>query len=303
MAAGPTTAARGPSGAERPGLGAVRPLPITMGSRTLDFSRTHVMGILNVTPDSFFDGGRYDDGTRAEARALLLEEAGADVIDVGGESTRPGSKPVDESEEMARVLPVIGAIRKRSDVPISIDTTKSAVARAALDAGADAVNDISGLRFDPGIADLAAERSAPLVLMHSRAVPEIMQQDVRYGDLLDEILRELEASVDLAVSRGVARETIIIDPGIGFGKTARHNLEILASPGFMAPLGLPVLVGPSNKSFIGAVTDAPVEERTGGTAAAVSAAVLAGVHMIRVHDVATMRQVAAIAEAIRKTGV
>ncbi|MBW2260757.1 MAG: dihydropteroate synthase [Deltaproteobacteria bacterium] len=278
------------------------PASITLGSRTLDFSRTHVMGILNVTPDSFFDGGRYTGGSSAEAQALLLEEAGADVIDVGGESTRPGSKPVDESEERARVLPVIRAIRKRSSVPISIDTTKSAVARAALDAGANAVNDISGLRFDPAIADLAAERAVPLVLMHSRAIPETMQKNVRYGDLLAEILRELEASIDLAVSRGVARETIIVDPGIGFGKSPEHNLQILASPGFLAPLGLPVLVGPSNKSFIGAVTDSPVEERTGGTAAAVSAAVLAGVHMIRVHDVATMRQVASIAEAIRKTG-
>jgi len=260
------------------------------------------MGILNVTPDSFFDGGRYADGSSAEAQAMRLVEAGADVLDVGGESTRPGSRPVDGAKEMARVLPVIGAVRKRSDIPISIDTTKSAVARAALDAGADAVNDISGLRFDPGIADLAAERSAPLVLMHSRAVPETMQRNVDYADLFAEILRELEASVDLAVSRGVVRETIIVDPGIGFGKTAGHNLSILASPGFLAPLGLPVLVGPSNKSFIGAVTDAPVEERTGGTAAAITAAVLAGVHMIRVHDVATMRQVASIAEAIRKSG-
>ena len=278
------------------------PAPIRMRSTTLDFTRTHVMGILNVTPDSFFDGGRYDGGERADDQARLLEEDGADVIDVGGESTRPGSKPVDASEEADRVLPVIRAIRKRSDVPISIDTSKSEVARAALDEGADAINDISGLRFDPGIADLAAERSVPLILMHSRAVPETMQDDVRYGDLFAEILGELETSVDLAVSRGVSRESIIVDPGIGFGKTPAHNVAILARPGFLEPLGLPVLVGPSNKSFIGAFTDAPVDRRTGGTAAAVAAAVLGGAHMIRVHDVATMKQAASIAEAIRNGG-
>jgi dihydropteroate synthase len=270
-----------------------------MGSVTLDFATTHVMGVINVTPDSFFDGGRYAETADAEARARLLEEDGADVIDVGGESTRPGSKPVEAAEEMERVLPVIRAIRKRSDVPISIDTSKSEVARAALDEGADAINDISALRFDPGIADLAAERSVPLILMHSRAVPETMQDDVRYEDLFGEILSELGTSVDLAVSRGVTRESIIVDPGIGFGKTPAHNLAILARPGFLEPLGLAVLVGPSNKSFISAVTDAPIDRRTGGTAAAVTAAVLGGAHMIRVHDVATMKQASAIAEAIR----
>jgi dihydropteroate synthase len=275
------------------------PAPIRMGSATLDFATTHVMGVLNVTPDSFFDGGRYAGTADAEARARVLEEDGADVIDVGGESTRPGSKPVDAQEEMGRVLPVIRAIRKRSDVPVSIDTSKSEVARAALDEGADAINDISGLRFDPGIADLAAERSVPLILMHSRAVPETMQDDVRYEDLFGEILSELRTGVDLAVARGVRRESIIVDPGIGFGKTPAHNLAILSRPGFLEPLGLAVLVGPSNKSFIGAVTDAPVDRRTGGTAAAVAAAVLGGAHMVRVHDVATMRQATAIAVAIR----
>jgi dihydropteroate synthase len=276
--------------------------PMRIGSRTFDFSRPYVVGILNVTPDSFYDGGHNLDAARATEHAARLEAGGADIIDVGGESTRPGSKPVGTDVEANRVLPVIRAVRRGSDIPISIDTTKGEIARAALDEGADLINDTSALRFDPAIADLAAGRDVPLVLMHSRNEPATMQKLVHYDDLFGEIRRELEHSIGIAVARGVARTRIIVDPGIGFGKTPRHNLEILADPGFLAPLGLPVLLGPSNKSFIGAVTDAPVDERTGGTAASVAAAVLAGVHFLRVHDVQTMGQAARVAHAIWTAG-
>jgi len=281
---------------------APRPAPLRIGSRTFDFSRPYVMGVVNATPDSFFDGGLYQDPTAATGRAARLVEEGADIVDVGGESTRPGARPVDADEERRRVLPVIRALRALSDVPISIDTTKVEVARAALDEGADLLNDISGLRFDPGLADLAAERRVPIVLMHSREAPDTMQERIHYDDLLGEVLAEIEASVAVATSRGVPRQSIIVDPGIGFGKTAGHNLEIIACAPLLARLGLPILLGPSNKSFIGAVTGAPVESRTGGTAAAVAAAVLAGVHFVRVHDVATMVQAARIAHAIREAG-
>ncbi len=273
--------------------------PIRIGRRTFDYSTVHVMGIVNVTPDSFFDGGHHMDRHRAVDRAAEMLDEGADIIDIGGESTRPGSRAVDAEEEMDRVMPVIAGLRARFDVPISIDTTKVQVARAAADAGADLLNDVSGLRFEPDLADLAAERGLPMVLMHSRHTPEIMQREVHYDDLKAEILAELTLAVDLAVGRGVPRDRIIVDPGLGFAKTALHNLEILAMPGFLASMGLPVLVGPSNKSFISAVTDCPVERRTGGSAAAVTAAVMGGVHFIRVHDVATMRQAALVASAMR----
>lgn len=282
------------------GLVGLRLPPLRIGSRTFDFSRPYVMGILNVTPDSFYDGGRHHDLGAAAVHAARMEQDGVDIIDVGGESTRPGSRPVDAEEEKERVLPAIRAIRSRSDIPVSIDTTKSEVARAALEEGADLLNDISGLRFDPALADLAAQREVPLVLMHSRDMPETMQKNVSYDDLYAEIGAELERSVEIATSRGVPRERLIVDPGIGFGKTPEHNLMILRAPGFLASLGLPVLVGPSNKSFIGAVTDAPADARTGGTAASVAACVLAGVHFVRVHDVATMIQVVQIARAIRE---
>jgi dihydropteroate synthase len=257
------------------------------------------MGILNVTPDSFYDGGRHFDETAALAQARRLEEEGAGIIDVGGESTRPGSGPVALEEELRRVVPVIEGIRRRSDIPVSIDTTKPEVARAALDAGADLINDVSGLRFRPELADLAAERDVPLVLMHSRHTPETMQRSVHYDDLRAEVLEELDASVHTARERGVERKRIIVDPGIGFAKDLEHNLEILATPGFLAPLGLPVLIGPSNKAFISRITGAPIDSRTGGTAAAVTAAVLSGAHFIRVHDVPTMSQAALVAHAMR----
>ncbi len=224
---------------------------------------------------------------------------GADIVDVGGESTRPGSLPVSAAEEMERVVPVIAAVRARWDVPVSVDAGKHIVAEEAAGAGADLINDISGLRFDPGLASVAARRELPMVLMHSRDVPRTMQAEPRYGDLRAEIIAELGESVRVAIAAGVRRDRIIVDPGIGFGKTVRHNLEILGTHGFLDPLGLPVLIGPSNKSFIGAVDGDPSQDRTGGTAAAVAAAVMAGADFVRVHDVRTMLQASRVAHAMR----
>jgi dihydropteroate synthase len=274
--------------------------PFQIGSRTFDFARTYVMGILNVTPDSFFDGGAHFEKDRAVEQVERMLAEGADIIDVGGESTRPGSQPVGPEEEKRRVVPIIETIRECSDVPISVDTTKAEVALAAVQAGADLINDISGMRFEPRLARIAADHGLPMVLMHSRHTPETMQRSVHYDDLRAEIVAELEAGIRKASAYGVPRERIIVDPGIGFGKTPGHNLEILATPGFLDELMCPVLVGPSNKSFIAAVTDAPVDQRTGGTAAAVTAAVMGGAHFVRVHDVATMVQVTRVAHAMSR---
>ena len=268
---------------------------------TLDLeSRVLVMGVLNVTPDSFSDGGKYADLEGAAARALEIEAEGADILDVGGESTRPGATPVSAEEEIGRVIPVIEALRGRLRIPLSVDTTKSEVARAAIQSGAEIINDVSGLRFDPELAAVAAKASVPLILMHSRKAPSNMQEDIRYDDFYGDVAAELEASMTEAARRGVDESNMILDPGIGFAKTVEHNLMVLANLGFLARLGRPVMVGPSRKSFIGKVTGADVNDRMGGTAAAVAAAVMAGANFLRVHDVGIMKQTAQIAFSIKQ---
>lgn len=262
------------------------------------------MGILNVTPDSFADGSPTDSGA-AIARALELEADGADIIDVGGESTRPGAQPVSPIDEMARVLPVVRGLAGRLTVPLSIDTYKASVARAAVDAGAVIINDISGLRFDPALASVAAASGAALVLMHTRGAPQTMHAEAVYGDLLAEIAAELRASIDAAVGSGVAIERIIADPGIGFAKRPSHSYGVLGRlPELATALDRPLLVGPSRKSFMRyALGDRPAPDRDWGTAAAVTAAVLAGAHIVRVHAVKEMVQVVRVADEIRRHAI
>jgi dihydropteroate synthase len=270
---------------------------VVLGERTL------VVGILNVTPDSFSDGGALPTAEAAVARGLSLFAEGADWLDVGGESTRPGAAAVPADEEIRRTAPVIEALRRGGAGPISIDTTKAAVARAALDAGADVVNDVSGLSFDPALGRLAAERGVPVVLMHLRGGFDSMHRSPVYGDVMAEIARELRDALDRAAVAGIPRDRTILDPGIGFSKTAGHSLEALRRLGELEGLDRPVLVGPSRKSFIGQVLGgAPVEGRLMGTAAAVAASVLLGAHLVRVHDVREMAEVVRVADAVRGDG-
>ena len=272
--------------------------------RTLELGRrTLIMGILNVTPDSFSDGGRYlavDDALRAAER--LLNE-GADILDIGGESTRPGADPVGEEQERRRVVPIIDGLRRRFDAFISIDTYKASVAESAIAAGADIINDISGLGFDPLMAELAARTGAGVVIMHILGTPRDMQKNPHYDDVTGEIRDFLAGRVALAEAAGVQRTQIVIDPGIGFGKRLEDNFTILRELGRLAELGLPILAGPSRKSFIGQTLNLPVDERVEGTAAAVTAAILHGAHIVRVHDVQAMKRVARIADAIKNTQV
>jgi dihydropteroate synthase len=261
--------------------------------------RTWIMGVLNVTPDSFFGEGTHADPARAIARGLAQFEAGADIVDVGGESTRPGSRPVAPDEEIRRVAPVIEGMRSRGSGFLSVDTTKAEVAAAALDAGADLVNDVSGFRFDPDLAALLAVRSAPAVVGHLRGDFSSMHRAPRYGDVIGEIVAELGASLERGEAAGIPRERLIVDPGIGFSKAAAHSLEAVARLPELGRLDRPILVGPSRKSFIGQVLDLPVEERLLGTAAAVTACVLGGAHLVRVHDVKEMVQVVKLADALR----
>jgi dihydropteroate synthase len=262
------------------------------------------MGILNVTPDSFAESGSRIDVDRAVDAALDMEADGADLIDVGGESTRPGAEPVTAAEELARVLPVLERLAPRLRIPLSIDTYKSVVAREAVAAGAALINDISGLRFDPALAGVAAEMRAPLVLMHSRGRPKTMNDDAVYGDVVKDLVSELRDSIAAATAAGVPRDRLIVDPGIGFAKRAPHSYGVLARlPELAAALDRPILVGPSRKSFMKeALGDRPAPERDWGTAAAVAAAVLNGAHIVRVHAVAAMAQVVRVAEEIRKHG-
>lgn len=270
-----------------------------IGARLFDGPGPFIMGIVNATPDSFSDGGRYLDPAAAVAHALRLAEEGADLVDLGGESTRPGAPPVAEDEEIRRVVPVVEALRARDfPLPISIDTSKAVVARAALAAGADLVNDVAGLA-DPALARVVAEAGVPVVLMHSRGTPADMQSRASYGDLVAEVRAELAEALLRVAATGVSPERVILDPGIGFAKTAEHGFELLARLDELRALGRPLLVGPSRKSFIGKVTGAPVGERLPGTLAAVTAAVLAGAELVRVHDVAATRQAAQVAAAIR----
>jgi len=260
--------------------------------------RTKLIGILNVTPDSFYDGGKFIDANSAIEHGLLLAREGADIIDIGGESTRPGSKGVEADEEIARVVPVIEALAKQISIPLSIDTRKAKVARAALEAGASIVNDVSALRFDPEMVNVVASYNAGLVLMHSLGDPATMQVDPHYDDVVAEINSFFAERLEFSTSRGINESKITLDPGIGFGKKLAHNLTILRRLGDFKRHGVPVLVGPSNKSFIGLVLDAPVHKRLEGTIAACVLAVAKGADMLRVHDVASVGRAVQVAEAI-----
>ena len=261
--------------------------------------RTLIMGIINVTPDSFYDGGRRFDPAQAVADGVAMSASGADILDVGGESTRPGAQPVSEDEELARVLPVVRGLRKQIRLPISIDTYKAKVARAALDEGADIVNDISALRFDPDMAPMVAIEKVPVILMHMQGTPRTMQREPQYIDVLREVRDFLAAQLYEAMDAGVAQESIVIDPGIGFGKTIEHNLQLLRGLPTLTALGQPLLVGASRKAFIGKILGAEAGERLEGSLAAAVAAVLAGANILRVHDVVESSKAARIADAIR----
>jgi dihydropteroate synthase len=264
-------------------------------------SRTHVMGILNATPDSFSDGGQYAAPERALARARQMAEQGADIIDIGGESTRPGAEPVPEDEELRRIIPLIERLSAELPIPISVDTYKAPVAAKALAAGASIVNDVSGLRFSPDMAAVAAEHGAAVVIMHMKGAPRNMQRNPVYHDVVAEIAAYLEEGIELAVRAGVDREKIMIDPGIGFGKTLDHNLELLKRLDEFRGLGRPIVLGTSRKKFIGTILDVPQpEERVDGTAATVALGIERGAAIVRVHDVARMAQVARMTDAIIK---
>lgn len=270
-----------------------------IGSRHFDFrKKTVLMGVLNITPDSFYDGGKHIQVTAAVEAALRMTAEGADIIDIGGESTRPGAEPVDEKTELDRVIPVIRELRKKSDIPISIDTYKSGVAEKALKAGADMVNDISGLSFDPQLAPVIARSGAAVCLMHIRGTPRNMQQNPHYENLIDEILHFLEASVRRASGAGISRNKIIIDPGIGFGKTLADNYTILRYLKEFESLGQPILIGLSRKSLIGKLLDLPPEQRLPGSLAGLAIAINNGAAIVRVHDVRESRQAVAVADAI-----
>jgi dihydropteroate synthase len=270
--------------------------------------RTLIMGILNVTPDSFSDGGQFVSVDTALAHAEQMISEGADIIDIGGESTRPGGEPVSVDEEIARVVPVIEALVRRTDTPLSVDTTKSEVARAALDAGAAIVNDISALRFDFYVADAVARAGAGLVLMHSRGTPATMHRLPPVADIMHEVTHSLRASINMAERRGVKPESIVIDPGIGFGKSQDQNLELLAKLDQLIASfpNYPLLIGTSRKSFIGRIladehgTPAPAEARLHGTLATITTAILHGAHIVRVHDVKATVETIRVAHSIRE---
>jgi dihydropteroate synthase len=272
--------------------------PLELGDRTV------VMGILNVTPDSFADGGLFLDVERAVAHACEMVEQGAEIVDVGGESTRPGAAPVgSEDQELARVLPVVERLANRLTVPISVDTYKSRVAREAVRRGATIVNDVSGLQYDPGLAQVAAETGAALVLMHNRGRSKDMYREAVYADVMAEVTEELTAAVHRALDAGVNRAAIILDPGLGFAKRAEHTYEAIARLDRLAVLDRPILSGPSRKSYLKtALGDHPAAERDWGTAAAVTASILQGAHIVRVHDVRGMVDVARVADRIRAGG-
>lgn len=271
------------------------------GAYRLNYARRPlIMAVLNITPDSFSDGGQFFDPDQAVEQALRMEGEGADLIDIGGESTRPGAVPVSVEEEVRRVVPVVERLAKRLAIPISVDTTKSEMAQRAVDAGASIINDVSGFTRDPQMLTVTANGRSGLVIMHARGTPQTMQRQPRYRDLVGEIHRFLSERIDAAVARRISRNRIAVDPGIGFGKTANHNLKILHHLGDFSDLGAPLLVGPSRKSFIGRILDLPPSERLEGTAAAVAIAVFQGARIIRVHDIKPLVRVVRVAEAIRK---
>ncbi len=256
------------------------------------------MGILNVTPDSFSDGGKFDNTEDALTHALTMEQEGADIIDIGGESSRPGAKPVTLENELSRVIPVIERVRNNSDIPISIDTYKSQVAEEALQAGANIVNDISGLRFDEKMVNVVRTRKAPVIVMHILGNPQNMQSNPVYDNVITDLLLYFKERITHLDKSGISQSDIIIDPGIGFGKTVEHNFEIIRELNEFLQLGCPILVGPSRKSFIGNTLDLPPDQRLEGTAAAVTASIMNGAAILRVHDVKEMRRVIKIAEKI-----
>ena len=277
-------------------------VPLARGERLTIGDRTLVMGVLNVTPDSFSDGGRFLSPAKAIEAGVRMAEEGADLIDVGGESTRPGAEPIDEAEERRRVMPVVEGLAARLKVPVSVDTYRASTAAAVLNAGAALINDVSGLRYDPELAAVVAGSSAAIVLMHTRGRSSDMYQQAAYHDLIGEVLDELRESIAFATTAGIATDRIIVDPGLGFAKDARHSYEVLASLSAFTELGRPLLVGPSRKSFLARSTSIPAgpAERDWATAAAVTAAVLAGAHIVRVHAVREMLQVVRVADEIRR---
>jgi dihydropteroate synthase len=280
---------------------------LKLPSRTLVLGkRTLIMGVLNVTPDSFSDGNKFYAAEQAIDHAMRMESEGADLIDIGAESTRPGSEGISAEEELKRLLPVLGGLRRLLKIPISIDTQKAEVAEAALDAGAEIINDISGLKSDPRVAEVAARRRVPLILMHMRGKPRTMQKGPFARDVMKDILQGLRRSVAIARKAGAAKSQIILDPGIGFGKSYAQNYEVLQKLPQLAKLGYPLLVGTSRKAFLGATLARDgqpprPEERIWGTAATVTASILNGAHIVRVHDVAEMAQVARVADCLVDT--
>ncbi|MCX7919957.1 MAG: dihydropteroate synthase [bacterium] len=275
--------------------------PIQCPRCILDVSanRTFVMGILNITPDSFSDGGKYYTPDQAYLHAMRMIEEGADIIDVGGESSRPGAQPVSAEEEIARIVPVIERLATATNIPISVDTYKAQVAESAINAGAQMINDITAMTYDPAMLPLAARTGVPVVLMHMQGTPQTMQLNPQYTNVVSDIIEYLNNAIQIAKQAGINEEQIIIDPGIGFGKTLEHNLSILHHLSEFLRLGRPILIGVSRKSFIGKILDLPVDERLEGTAAAVAIAVIHGAKIVRVHDVKAMVRVVKIADAIR----
>jgi len=275
------------------------PKPLKLSGRTLDFKkRTFIMGIVNVTPDSFSDGGKYFKAEDAIARAKEMVRAGADIIDIGGESTRPGAGPIPEKEEIKRTLPVIVALFKEKKCLISIDTRKSRVADIALRSGARIVNDISALRHDKKMVKVIAKHKAAVILMHMQGTPKNMQKAPNYDDVVSDIADFLEKSVEIAEKGGILSDHIMVDPGFGFGKTLEHNFELLYRLKELKVLGCPLLVGTSRKSMIGKMLNVPPEKRSIGTAATIAIAILNGANIIRVHDVKEMKEAAKIADAV-----
>jgi dihydropteroate synthase len=273
--------------------------PLVCREYTLSFEKTLIMGILNVTPDSFSDAGLFNNVETAVAHAIQMVSDGADIIDIGGESTRPGSEPLSEKEEIERVLPVVQRLRKEISVPLSIDTYKPKVADACLKEGAHLINDITGLK-NPEMRTIIAQHEIPVILMHMKGTPKTMQENPEYHDLLQEITDFFRQQITVAQKEHI--QQIIIDPGIGFGKTLEHNLQILKHLTVFEELGCPIIVGPSRKSFIGKITGLPVTERLEGTLAAIAISVLNGAHIVRVHDVKECKRAVQVADAIRGAG-
>jgi len=277
------------------------PLVLRFHHRRYDLSqRTLIMGAVNVTPDSFSDGGRFFEREKAVEQGLRLAEAKADILDIGGESTRPGAKALDEEEEARRVIPVIQELSQKTEVPLSIDTRKARVAERALEAGAEMVNDVSALRFDERMAALVAERQIPVVVMHMRGKPETMQIDTRYDDLMGNVLEFFRERIAFAESRSIPSDRIILDPGIGFAKSleSQHNLILLKNLRRFKVLGKPLLIGTSRKAFIGKILGLPPQEREEGTMATVAVAILNGANIVRVHEVERMRRVVQVVDAV-----